>query len=76
MEGAWGVNWGGESVSCGGDGTHETGDSGAAVLMLIKVAWMHKGAIEDVWGRASRSRHRIGRMIRGGCRSEGRRRIS
>ena len=53
------------SVSCGGDGTHETGESGAAVLMLIKVAWMHKGAIEDVWGRASRSRRRNRRRIGG-----------
>ena len=54
------------SVGCGTDGTHETGESGAAVLMLIVVAWMNKGAIKDVRGRASRSRRRNRRRIGGG----------
>ena len=54
------------SVGCGGDGTHETGEFGAAVLMLIMVAWMHEGAIEDVWGCASRSRRGNRRRIGGG----------
>ncbi len=53
------------SVGCGGDGTREAGKSGAAVLMLILVVWVHKGAIEDVWGHASRSRRRNRRRIGG-----------